>query len=353
MNDWYNIGILPGILGDLIGDGDDQLDGNHRETDENSTRPPKGGDGNPLAPEEPPDIIKIEEDGQMYIFDRDGNYITDFSMDEYGEDGFLRTPETDYRVKPGAVQVPDGQIYYDENDDLIYERWGDYEEPQSSTSTMTPARDADGNLVYIDSNGNIIYPEEDDDEYGEVGEAIPEPEVQYSAPMTDYAGNTFFMDEDGDYVDINGNPYEPVLSPPTVNVYYDELGNLWDEDGNLVKPAPENDSSNGTSNPGITDELGNDVLDENNRPSNNDSSNNGQQNNNNSGITDETTVPEIRDEMGDPIPGISGGDNIINEPDELDSEDEDYIPTTREPVKYDKPTNYNSTIGSRAAYYAP
>ena len=27
MNDWYNIGIIPGLLGDLIGTGDETLDG--------------------------------------------------------------------------------------------------------------------------------------------------------------------------------------------------------------------------------------------------------------------------------------------------------------------------------------
>ena len=374
MNDWYNIGIIPGILGDLIGtEGDNQLDGTRVEPNQNSTRPIKGPGGNPLAPEEPPDIIEIEEDGTIYVFDADGDYITDYPASE-----------KDYH-----------DIYIDENGDVVHNQ---AIPPQTSTSTMAPAVDQYGNTVFIDGNGNTIYPEFDEDldpvqdedgdwvfvnenggvyypqtymdgnantivvhpttgEHINVDQMNPTTSVPSSAPMIDYAGNTFFVDEDGDYVDINGNPYEPVLNPPVVETYYDELGNLWDSDGNLIKPAPEN---NGSSNPGITDdttvpelrdELGNDVLDENTGSSNINSSNSGQQNNNYN--------PELRDEMGDPIPGISGGDptlrgdNIINEPDELDSEDEDYIPTTREPVKYDKPTNYNSTIGNRAAYYAP
>ena len=367
MNPGYTFGLIPGILGDVFGS--DSLNGYEGDPNyQEDTRPIKGGDGNPLVDELMP--IKIREGDRMYVFDAYGNYLTDFSMDEYGEDGIMRTDGRD-----DAVQVPDGQIYYDENGELVYER---FYEPETATPNVTPGRDQYGNLIYVDSNGNIIEPEinvpsnQDPvlDENGNwvfidqngntvypdsymdgnantivvhpttrepiyVDELInPEYSVPTSAPMTDYAGNTFFTDANGNYVDANGNPFEPVLTPPTVD-FTDELGNQ------VIPDEPSNDQSsnnqNTTPNDGYVDEMGDPIPGLNN-------------NQNSSGVTDE---------LGNQIPGISdnqnsSGDNVINEPPELDSEDEDnYIPTNKPTVKYEKPTNYNSTIGSRAAYYAP
>lgn len=324
MNDGYYIGLIPGLIGDLIGDSSEEIlngydgDPDYQYEEEEQTRPIKGGDGNPNALKQPQDIIEVEEDGIIYVFDRNGDYVTEYP-----------SSEKDYH-----------KIYMDEYGEIVHDQ---INQTQSSTSTMTPAVDANGNTVYIDGNGNIIYPESEDEDDGEYF-------VPTSAPMTDYAGNTFYVDSNGKYVDSDGDPYEPVLAP-TVSVFYDELGNLWDSDGNLVEPAPNNgtQSSNnaGTSSGELTDELGNPIIDYNGSQT----SNNGNSNtNNNSTNTGDVT---LRDETGEPIINIIG-DNVINEPPELDSEDEEnYIPTNKPTVKYDKPTNYNSTIGSRASYWAP
>ena len=376
MNNWWYLGPIPGLIGDLVGvdegewleDSSEEynvLNGTDGDPDyQYEEQPSKGGFGNPNADPEPSDIIEVEENGTTYVFDRDGNYITEYP-----------SSEREYH-----------EVYVDSDGNVIHNQ---ADPPQTSTSTststMTPARDEYGNLIYIDGNGNIIYPDSYMDEHGNTISTKPDVDedqepvldengnwifvdsngnpvnpntfmdgngntyvvhpttgeqfnvneddedddseeyfVPTLAPMVDYSGKTYYVDGNGNTVDGNGNPYTPETKPPEEKTYVDELGNP-------IEPPSNN---------------------------NNNTNNNVNNNTNNNDVV-------RRDELGDVVviePTNATNVQIINTQDGDDRDDDFWEKNNLTPPNRNnsntnqnntKKINYNSTVGKRAAYYAP
>ena len=357
MNDWYYLGLIPGIIGDIVGDSSEEnvvLDGtngdsNYQYNETKDSREP----------------IIVEENGTTYVFDSRGNYVTEFPTSE----------KDNYLVLPDKM-----------NDSIIVYKTDEAEtETSTSTSTMTPARDEFGNLVYIDGNGNIVYPDSYMDEHGNTVNTQPyvdedqEPVLDENGnwifidengnpvnpntfmdgngntyvvhpttgeqfnvneddedddseeyivpvlvPMVDYSGKTYYVDENGNTVDGNGNPYTPATKPPEEKIYVDELGNP-------IEPPSNN---------------------------NNNTNNNVNNNTNNNDVV-------RRDELGDVVviePTNATNVQIINTQDGDDRDDDFWEKNNLTPPNRNnsntnqnntKKINYNSTVGKRAAYYAP
>ena len=395
MNNWWYLGPIPGLIGDLVGvdegewleDSSEEynvLDGTDGDSNYqyNEEQPSKGGFGNPNADPEPSDIIEVEENGTTYVFDRDGNYVTEYP-----------SSEREYH-----------EVYVDSDGNVIHNQ---ADPPQTSTSTstttMTPFRDENGNLIYIDGNGNIIYPDSYMDEHGNTISTKPDVDedqepvldengnwifvdsngnpvnpntfmdgngntyvvhpttgeqfnvneddeddeseeyfVPILAPMVDYSGKTYYVDGNGNTVDGNGNPYTPVTKPEEVIIYVDELGNP------IETPSNNNNNTNNTSN----------------NVNNNTNNNNSNNVNNNTNNTNNNDIV-IRDELGDVVvrePANTTNIQIINTQDGDDRNDDfweknNLTPPNRNNSNTDqnntKKINYNSTVGRRAAYYAP
>jgi len=375
MNDWYYLGLIPGIIGDIVGDSSEEnvvLDGTNGDPNYqyNGTKDSR----------EP---IIVEENGITYVFNSRGEYVTEFPTSE----------KDNYRILPDKM-----------NDSIIVSRADEPETSTStSTSTMTPARDENGNLIYIDGNGNIVYPDSYVDEHGNTVNTQPDVDeeqepvldengnwifidengnpvnpntfmdgngntivvhpttgeqfnvnednvdddddseeyiVPILVPMVDASGKTYYVDENGNSVDGNGKPYTPVTKPTEEKTYVDELGNP------IETPSNNNNVNNNVN-------------------INNNTNNNNVNNNTNNNINNNNTNNDIviRDELGDVVvrePANTTNIRIINTQDGDDRDDDFWAKNNLTPPNNSnidqnntKKINYNSTIGKRAAYYAP